>query len=230
MFRNLSRHPKFKEALFLFTLSLLCFLASIFRCWFTDSKVYLFLNWNLFLAFIPWALTLLIKVSSHSKYRKLKTTGLLLSWLLFFPNAPYILTDLFHLSSNSSMPLWFDLILILSFAWTGLLFGLLSLGNIEAHLSYYVQKHWLPIGSTALLFLSSFGIYLGRYLRWNSWDVVQNPGGLLSDIGHRIVFPFQHPQTWGMTLFMGLFLVGVYTSLRLLKNNFSNTTLLAPQS
>jgi len=141
-----------------------------------------------------------------------------LIWLLFFPNAPYILTDLFHLRLKSSMPIWFDLLLILSFAWTGLMFGFTSLWNIENLLRNNLKPIYINLISSLLLFIGSFGIYVGRYLRWNSWDIINQPFDLFYDIGDRIINPFDHPRTWGMTLFMGGFLNLIYFSLRLVQN------------
>ncbi len=145
-----------------------------------------------------------------------------LSWLAFFPNAPYILTDLFHLNVSSSMPVWFDLVLILAFAWTGLLFGFLSLWDLEKLMATKVQKRWVPFISVGLLFLSSFGIYLGRYLRWNSWDLLNRPGSIIQDVGERVIYPLEHTRTWGVTFFMGILLVLMYISFRLVysRNTF----------
>ncbi|MBP6739169.1 MAG: DUF1361 domain-containing protein [Leptospiraceae bacterium] len=142
---------------------------------------------------------------------------LLAVWLLFFPNAPYILTDLFHLRLKSSMPKWFDLILILSFAWTGLVFGFLSLWDIEKILTKSLNQIWISIISISLLFIGSFGIYLGRYLRWNSWDIIGEPFNLLYDITDRLINPFDHPRTWGVTIFMGIFLNMIYWTFRMVK-------------
>ncbi|MBQ6726746.1 MAG: DUF1361 domain-containing protein [Bacteroidales bacterium] len=122
---------------------------------------------------------------------------------------------MFHLRLNSSMPVWFDLTLILSFAWTGLLFGFLSLWDIESVLRKYLKNGWVTAISVFLLFLGSFGIYIGRYLRWNSWDIMTSPFQLMYDIGDRLVNPFSHPRTWGMTLFMGLFLNILYFSFKM---------------
>jgi uncharacterized membrane protein len=140
---------------------------------------------------------------------------LLALWLLFFPNAPYILTDLYHLNGGNQAPLWFDLVLVILFAWTGLLFGFLSLADIEGIFLRRLPR-WMVAGiSSCMLVLGSFGIYLGRYLRWNSWDVLRNPFKLLDNIGDRIVNPSAYPRTWGMTLMMGLLLNAMYWSLRL---------------
>ncbi len=162
------------------------------------------------------------------KEKKVIVLALLSTWILFFPNAPYILTDLFHLRLSSlSMPLWFDLVLILSFAWVGLMFGFMSLWDIEKILEHYLHTSRfrsllrfplvIPLFSSALLFISSFGIYLGRYLRWNSWDLIAKPFEVICDISDRFINPILHPRTWGVTILMGLFLNIVYWSLRLVK-------------
>ncbi|MCL2130879.1 MAG: DUF1361 domain-containing protein [Lentimicrobiaceae bacterium] len=217
MLKQLKEHNRLYETLFMGVLTLCCFGFSIFRAAYSDTKTFLFLNWNLFLATIPWLLSSFAVIRPSIQKKKTVTFLLLGTWLLFFPNAPYILTDLFHLRQNFSMPIWFDLVLILSFAWTGLLFGFLSLWDIERMLSKSINPKIVKCISLILLFLGSFGIYLGRYLRWNSWDIIKEPFRLFYDIGDRIINPFEHPRTWGMTLFMGLFLNIIYWSFRLVR-------------
>lgn len=217
MLKALKETKRLNETVFLGILTLFCFGVSLFRFIYTDTKVFLFLNWNLFLAFIPWALTSLVIIKPKFQKSRLTLIVLLGSWLLFFPNAPYILTDLFHLRLKSSMPIWFDLILILSFAWTGLLFGFLSLWDIEKLLRNFMKRTYVIIISAVLLFIGSFGIYVGRFLRWNSWDILTEPFKLMYDIGDRFINPFEHPRTWGMTIFMGLFLNMIYLSFRLIR-------------
>lgn len=199
------------------TLSFICFCLSIFRFIYSDTKTFLFLNWNLFLAFIPWALSTLLIIKPAIQKSKILIFLLLFIWILFFPNAPYILTDLFHLRLKLSMPIWFDSILILSFAWTGLLFGFLSLWDIEQILLKTMKKTTVTILSILLLFLGSFGIYIGRYLRWNSWDIITEPFRLAYDVGDRLINPFEHPRAWGMTILMGTFLNILYWSFHLVK-------------
>lgn len=217
MLKALKDTKRLNETIFLCVLTLFCFGVSLFRFIYTDTKVFLFLNWNLFLAFIPWALTSIVIIKPKFQKSRLTLIVLLGSWLLFFPNAPYILTDLFHLRLKSSMPTWFDLILILSFAWTGLLFGFLSLWDIEKLLLTFMKRTYVIIISVVLLFIGSFGIYVGRFLRWNSWDILTEPFKLMYDIGDRFINPFEHPRTWGMTIFMGLFLNIIYLSFRLIR-------------
>ena len=84
-------------------------------------------------------------------------------------------------------------------------------------ISKKVKKIWISVLSVGLLFIGSFGIYVGRYLRWNSWDIITEPFKLLYDIGDKIINPFHNPRAWGMTIFMGLFLNMIYWSFRLIR-------------
>jgi uncharacterized membrane protein len=217
MFKRLTESNRLPEFMFLGVSSFICLGLSLFRVNYTETKQFLFLNWNLFLAFVPWILSSLVILNPKIQQSKLTLFILLGSWILFFPNAPYILTDLFHLSHNSSMPIWFDLVLILSYAWVGLLFGFFSLRDIEELLAKQIKPSLVRLIIISLLFLGSFGIYLGRFLRWNSWNLVNKPSQLLEDISDRFINPFDHPRTWGFTLFMGIFLNLLYWSFRIIR-------------
>ncbi|UOG76714.1 DUF1361 domain-containing protein [Hymenobacter tibetensis] len=186
-----------------------------FRVFFTQQLTFVFLLWNLFLAFIPFGLSTMLGLSAgRLKARVLLPVGLV--WLLFFPNAPYILTDLFHLERRAGVPYWYDLALILSCAWNGLMLAYASLTDMQALVTRRLGW-WAGWGfATVALLLSSFGIYLGRYLRFNSWDVVTNPLTLFFDIVSRLLHPFSHLGTWGVTLLYGVFLVLGYATVRLL--------------
>jgi uncharacterized membrane protein len=220
--QKLRFYGRFDITLLLAAMSVFRFLLSIFRFFVTDTKLFLFLNWNLFLAFIPWLTSSFMIINPQYQHRKLFVCVLFVLWIIFFPNSPYILTDLFHLRMKSSAPIWFDLILILSFAWTGLLFGFISLLDIEQLLSKYFKKKTIHILASLLLFAGSFGIYLGRYLRWNSWDLLKNPGSLLYDISDRFTNPMIHPRTWGITILMGLLLNIIYWSIKLLTRHYNS--------
>lgn len=214
MLEFLKRYQRYHLTILLIVMSFFSFGMSVFRVLLTKTDMFLFLNWNLFLAIIPWAFSTVLLLKPNVHYTKWYVVLLLISWLLFFPNAPYILTDLFHLRDELTMPLWYDLIMILSFAWTGLLFGFASLFNIEIFLKRYLSHQLVPLISVFLLFLGSFGIYIGRYLRWNSWDVIQEPLALFYNIGSDIKNPFSHPRAYGMTLLMGVLLNMFYWSLK----------------
>lgn len=199
---------------------------SLIRVIHTGSIHYLFLIWNLFLAIIPYLIT---SRTSFTNNRRYQTRISLIVWILFFPNAPYILTDLFHLRLNSQMPIWFDLILLLSYAWTGLVFGFLSLTRIEHLLSSKLSQNTTTLCSIGLLYLASFGIYIGRYLRWNSWDILNNPLGLFNDLSIRILHPTDHPRTWGMTILMGTLLCIIHFTLKTLSFNNQKCTSIKTQ-
>jgi len=217
MLDKLEKHNRLNEAIFLACLSALCFSMFVFRYEYSQTKHYLFLNWNLFLAFIPWSFSTFMIINPQLKRKKPVIIALLMAWLIFFPNAPYLLTDLFHLKHWSSMPKWFDLILILSFAWTGLLFGFMSLWDIENLFKNRIKPQIIPVISSLLLFVVSYGVYLGRYRRWNSWDIIKEPFGLMDDISDSMLDPSDYPKALGVTLFLGLFLNIMYWSFRLIK-------------
>lgn len=218
MYKQLKDSGRLNETVFLGLLCGICFSLSVFRYIYTGSRGFFwFPNWNLFLAFLPWLLSTIITVYPKIQKNKLILIGLIFSWLMFFPNSFYILTDLFHLQWKTSIPKWFDLIMILSYAWVGLMFGYLSLWDIEKIIGKRIRRVPVPVFSMSLLFLGSFGVYLGRYLRWNSWDIIKEPFNLFYDIGDRVLNPFQHKGVWGMTLFMFIFLSIIYWSFRFIR-------------
>ncbi|TGE15437.1 DUF1361 domain-containing protein [Hymenobacter elongatus] len=181
----------------------------------TQQMTFIFLLWNLFLALVPFGLsTMLGMAAGPIRARLLLPVGVV--WLLFFPNAPYILTDLFHLEPRAGVPYWYDLALILTCAWNGLMLAYASLLDMQT----LVRRRLGPAAGWAFavvaLLLSSFGIYLGRFLRFNSWDVLTNPLTLFYDILNRVLHPAAHPRTWGVTLLFGVFLLLGYSTVRLL--------------
>lgn len=215
MIRKLKDLNRYNISLLLFGMTIFSFGLSITRYIITGTKIFMFLNWNLFLAFLPWLISSIVVLKGFNS--RAWMIFLICSWLLFFPNSPYILTDLFHLRMLSSAPIWYDLIVILSFAWTGLLYGFISLMDIEKMLENYFNDKLIAFMTIVFLFLSAFGIYLGRFLRWNSWDIIGNPLGLMFDIVDRFVNPFSHPRTWGLTILMGILLNMMYFSFKLIK-------------
>lgn len=196
--------------------SSLCFVLLVCRIYFSSSFYYGFLLWNLFLAWIPLLLSHAIVKQNFLSNPKIIIYLLFAAWLLFFPNAPYILTDLFHLRKTQNIPLWYDLVLIISFAWNGLMLGFVSLLEIQKFLNekYAPQISWLIV--IVVLVLSGFGIYLGRYERWNSWDILTNPVSLSLNIIDSVVNPFAHPKTIGVTVLFSAFLIINYLTLFIL--------------
>jgi uncharacterized membrane protein len=168
------------------------------------------LVWNLLLAWIPLGLALLL-YDRHLRRAGLATlAGLGLLWLLFFPNAPYILTDFKHLAGSTGERFWYDGVLIATAATTGLLLGFVSLYLLQAIVRRGVGVRCAWVFVFASLGLGSFGVYLGRVLRWNSWDVFVRPGSLAANLTHALVDPLAHPRPIGITLLFTSFLVAGY--------------------
>ncbi len=178
---------------------LFCALLLTMRIKVTGSFFYLFLAWNLFLAFIPYSITLLVQSKKnwhHNTWILLPIFGV---WLLFLPNTPYLITDLQHLRHTSQNIVWYDAMLLFSFAAYGLFIMTLTIQDMKRILSKKIASKWFPFVLISIFILCGFGIYLGRFLRWNSWDILQNPMALFEDIIMRIRHPFTYSQTWIVT-------------------------------
>lgn len=167
---------------------------------------FFFLIWNLFLAWIPYWISLTLSGIKDGRFRRLRTGLTLILWLLFFPNAPYILTDLLHFRAVSGLPLWYDLMLLVSFAFTGLMLGWLSLAEVQDFLKTRYSRNFARMLTFCALVLCSYGIYLGRYQRWNSWDIVTNPVALFQDMFSVLAQPSVHAGTLGIAVVLGGFL------------------------
>jgi uncharacterized membrane protein len=183
---------------------------SLYRIIVTHSDHYWFLMWNLLLAWLPpifaW---LLYRRTPKGLLWSWKNFGLFILWLLFLPNAFYLFTDFIHLQSTGQIGLMYDVVLIGTYAWCGFILGYLSLFLVHkrTYQRFGRVAHWLPF---VCLLLSGFAIYLGRYLRWNSWDIIVNPLGLLFDLTDRIVNPGEHILTFSATLLFFAFLSVIY--------------------
>ena len=192
-----------------------CLLVSI-RIFHTGRWTFIWMIWNLFLAYVPYGIS-----SWLTAGEKRRTTPVIAIcaavWLLFIPNSFYILTDLFHLADghrNTRIPEWFDLALILSFAWNGLLLGILSIRQIEKFFFPRTSavSQWLFL--YPVMFLNALGVYIGRFLRYNSWDIVVNPFQLLRDMFEMTIHPLHHHYAWDMILCFSILLTLMYMLLK----------------
>ena len=170
----------------------------------THSFFYLFLVWNLFLAIIPYAIS--VYLINKEKLSKIKLLIWFSIWLLFLPNAPYIITDLLHLRLSDKHFMWLDVLVVTSFAYNGLIIFFLSVLDMETVLKKYLKPKKLFYFIVFVVFLTGFGMYLGRFLRYNSWEIIQNPFNLFSDVFDIILNPNQHIEAWIFTLTLGAFL------------------------
>ncbi len=193
--------------------SLICLALVGARITVSDSGRYAGLVWNLFLAWIPFLLAYAAYTLSWSRrwlYIVIPVTAFL--WLIFFPNAPYILTDLQHLARQSAdTPLWYDVIMLVWFSWTGLLLGLVSMYLMHEILQRTFNKT-VGWGFVFLVSgLSSFGVYLGRFVRFNSWDILQDPSEVAVTVLGLVIDPSLRMVAF--TALFALFYLFVYLTL-----------------
>lgn len=183
------------------------------RFMYSHTYDYRFYGWNTFLAAIPYLIS-----TQLLRLKKLNVLAILLIavWLVFFPNAPYIITDLLHYEERPPVPFWYDIILVISAAWNGLILGLVSLMNVEAFLLRHVRAVWVHFCVVVSLFLCGYGIYFGRFLRFNSWDIVTDPGMLVYTSAHHVLLPMQYSKLWVFTLLFGVLLGIIYYTLKVL--------------
>ncbi|HET7044997.1 MAG TPA: DUF1361 domain-containing protein [Gaiellaceae bacterium] len=158
----------------------------------TGDPYYGFLVWNLFLAWVPFWLALAAFLRARRRI-DVVTAALLVLWLLFFPNAPYLLTDFVHLGTSPAAPVWYDALMLSAFAWTALLLGFASLYLVQLVARRAAGRAWSWVVVVCALALASFGVYLGRFVRFNSWDALLRPGRVVDVIGSQLENPFEHP-------------------------------------
>ncbi|MFD0965010.1 DUF1361 domain-containing protein [Pseudofulvibacter geojedonensis] len=185
-----------------------CMIIMLLRVKYTQSITYMFLIWNLFLAGIPYAISQLLRINYWVKHKSILLLTSLSIWLLFLPNSPYIITDLIHLNHINSGIIWFDAFLIFLFAANGLLLAILSMVDVYIILKEKWNTTFASISIVIISFLSGFGIYLGRYLRWNSWELFTQPNHLLKDI----IISLQNTKAIGVTICMASLLLLLFVS------------------
>ena len=191
----------------------------LIRSMYSQNLNFLFLAWNLFLAWIPYAISTLFKRIVHEQ--KWKQAVIFFSWFIFFPNALYLVTDLIHLDMESNIPKWFDAVLLFSTSVLGLLMAFISLFRVERYLVLLFERKLAGKIVLLILFFGSFGVYLGRFLRWNSWDLIRNPVGLVTDMIDRFLFPLAYLHTWGITLILSILFYLIYQSIKKLPSYLS---------
>jgi len=217
MIKNISPLERMLLISILFNMLLL-----LVRVYFTKELTYGFYTWNTFLAVLPLLFSrVLIKPGKFN----LKAMILIACWLLFFPNAPYMITDLFHYAPEPPVPQWYDLLLVITAAWNGLLLGIISLMQVEQFLSRHLKMIWVKTIVIISFGLCGYGVYIGRFLRFNSWDIVINPVMIISASAHHIFQPFEYLRVWAFTVLFGtMFGIIYYTLQQLSLKNEADVT------
>jgi uncharacterized membrane protein len=205
-----SRQLRVVASLVLSTVLCLSFLVLRVAHW--HHYTYVWLWWNLFLAWVPLGFAVVAYNLSwrHSRLSWLLVAVCSVIWLGFLPNAPYLVTDIIHLKRQPDVPLWFDLSLFVATAWTGSFLGLASLGLMQEIVRRLAGSAVSWLFAATALGLSGVGICLGRFLRWNSWDVFLAPtqiiGGILTGLRH----PGEHSQTFIFSLIFAAVFSAMY--------------------
>lgn len=170
------------------------------RIIYSGNGSYLFIIWNLFLASILYIIGACFR---HLKESKKLIQFLIFSyWLLFFPNALYIVTDIIHLAQTQAASLWYDAVLLFTFSLLGLVRAFASFISVENYLSCYFEIRIVNIIIFVLLLVGSYGVYLGRFERWNSWDVLNNISARSLYIIRTFLHPFQFARMWVVTFLL----------------------------
>lgn len=166
-----------------------------YGAWRNQSLEFDYLVWNLFLAWLPLVFAVrLVAVLRRKLWSSWEAMGLSVLWLAFLPNSFYMISDFIHLQDVQRFDVVYDTIMLTSFIYTGVTLGFSSLYLIHLQLRRRVSRQAANFCVALTLFLSSAAVYIGRDLRWNSWDILTNPGGLLFDISDRILHPVSYPQ------------------------------------
>lgn len=199
----------------LLALSAFALAGVLVRVEYSGTRDGVFLAWNLFLAWIPFVLALLLYDGTR---RGAPRTSLFVGgalWLLFLPNAPYLLTDYKYLQLWTGAPVWYDIVVLSAFAWTGLALGFASLYLVHrvAARTLGAATAWALV--PPVLTLCSLGVYLGRFERWNSWDVLADPLGVLARLPEAVAAPKPVAVTVLFTGFLTLSYLVFYSFVRL---------------
>lgn len=197
-------------------LLLLAVILNFARIFIFHSTGHIYILWNIFLATLPFLVSLLMLsyFKAGTLTKQVFAIGSIV-WILLLPNAPYIVTDLIHIGQGITVPEIFDSFVLFSSALVGLVMGMYSMAHME---EIFTSKYGINRSSvvmTAVILLSSVGIYLGRFLRWNSWDVFTNPLSIYTDVREVVSYQANHSET---LMYIGLFFVFIYFSYKAWKN------------
>ena len=198
--------------------SVACVVLVAARALHTHTSHFEFLVWNLFLAWIPLGMAALAwrQAGRHGILARALILPAAIVWLLFFPNAPYIVTDFVHIGEfHDNAPVWFDVMLIAWYAWTGMLLGIFSLRLMQDIVSRAMGTvaGWALVAVVTVL--GSVGIYWGRFLGWNSWNFFQAPLALFDKAVDRANQPDASERMLGFTVLFALLFLFVYVAVYL---------------
>ena len=179
--------------------------------WSDSENTFGYLPWNLLLAWLALVISLwlerVLRSSLWSGWYALVVTAL---WLAFLPNTFYMISDFVHIQEAGDVDLLYDVVLFSSFIFNGVVLGFLSLGIVHWQLLRRIGHQVSMVVIGIVLLLCSFAIYIGRELRWSTWDIITNPSSLLFDVSDRVLNPHEHPHTFTTTISFFVLLSSMY--------------------
>ena len=174
---------------------------TLFRPLLSNTDSYIYMNWNLFLGLLPLVFAWLFTKNVGGR---IVSIAWLLLWLGFLPNAPYMITDFIHIADvGPKRILWYDSIMLFGFAWAGMLSWIHSMNMVYQKINV---RSFVPVISL----LTAFGLYLGRYIRFNTWDVLHRPGEIFGTLADILLQPLNHEPFLLFTMVFWIFLMTVY--------------------
>ena len=186
----------------------------LYGAWRNHSLEYGYLVWNLCLAWLPLVFAIrLVTLLRRKLWSSWEGLGVSLLWLVLLPNSFYMISDFIHLLDVRRVDVLYDALMFTSFIYTGVALGLSSLYLIHLQLRRRLSARAAAGWVGATLFICSAAVYVGRDLRWNSWDILTNPGGLLFDISDRLQHPAAYPQMLVTIITFFILLASMYSLL-----------------
>ncbi len=185
-----------------------------FRLFSTGVSRYWFVPENLLLAWLAlafgWILVQQLEHRGWLNWRALALTGL---WLLFLPNAWYVMTDFIHVFDTGEISYIYDIAMISTLTLTGFLLGFTSLFMVHRQIYKRLGGRNSAAVIGVVILLASFAIYMGRDLRWNTWDIFTNPSGLILSISDRLINPFGFPRALNVTAIFFVMISAMYLAI-----------------
>jgi uncharacterized membrane protein len=182
--------------------------------WSNHDGAFGYLPWNLFLAWLALLVALWLERTLRHTYWS-SWYGLFVTalWLAFLPNTFYMISDFVHIQEVDRIDLLYDVVMFSSFILNGVMLGFLSLFIVHWELVKRISKRASALLISFILLLCSFAVYIGRELRWNTWDILSNPSSLLFDVSDRVLNPREHPQAFTTTASFFVLLASLYAVL-----------------
>ncbi len=191
----------------------------LLRQFLETDKTFLFLLWNFFLAGLPLIFSSIMVQMSRNRYNRQWIIFLGLVWLVFLPNAPYMLTDYIHVMYGDRGYWMLDAFTLSWFAVAAFAAAVISLNDVSGLLLTRFNRYQVSMIVFTICLMCSFGIYLGRDLRFNSWDVIMRPKAIVSETVVRLSNPMADFATWVSAGIIGLLLFLVYQGMKLVENH-----------